>query len=93
MLQGLMLVLKCVQEDMNQGSAWERLCTERDPFILTGLMWSWLEQLKEPIISIKDAKALKPCNTDAKTALNKLGQVRGYSELLNCRHNRKKKTL
>uniref|UniRef100_A0A3P9NWV4 Protein tyrosine phosphatase domain-containing protein 1 n=1 Tax=Poecilia reticulata TaxID=8081 RepID=A0A3P9NWV4_POERE len=44
------------QEDMNQGSAWERLCTERDPFILTGLMWSWLEHLKEPIISIKDVR-------------------------------------
>ncbi|XP_005805754.2 protein tyrosine phosphatase domain-containing protein 1-like [Xiphophorus maculatus] len=74
------------QEDMNQGSAWERLCTERDPFILTGLMWSWLEQLKEPIISIKDAKALKPCNTDAKTALNKLGQApkETVTCILNC---------
>uniref|UniRef100_A0A3Q3ME24 Protein tyrosine phosphatase domain containing 1b n=1 Tax=Labrus bergylta TaxID=56723 RepID=A0A3Q3ME24_9LABR len=26
-----------------QGGGWERLCSERDPFILTGLMWSWLE--------------------------------------------------
>uniref|UniRef100_A0A3B3XYT4 Protein tyrosine phosphatase domain-containing protein 1 n=1 Tax=Poecilia mexicana TaxID=48701 RepID=A0A3B3XYT4_9TELE len=71
------------QEDMNQGSAWERLCTERDPFILTGLMWSWLEQLKEPIISIKDVKVLNPRNTDAKTALNKLGQET-ITCILNC---------
>uniref|UniRef100_A0A3B3VYG0 Protein tyrosine phosphatase domain containing 1b n=1 Tax=Poecilia latipinna TaxID=48699 RepID=A0A3B3VYG0_9TELE len=71
------------QEDMNQGSAWERLCTERDPFILTGLMWSWLEQLKEPIISIKDVKVLNPRNTDAKTALNKLGQET-VTCILNC---------
>uniref|UniRef100_A0A3P9NX00 Protein tyrosine phosphatase domain-containing protein 1 n=1 Tax=Poecilia reticulata TaxID=8081 RepID=A0A3P9NX00_POERE len=67
------------QEDMNQGSAWERLCTERDPFILTGLMWSWLEHLKEPIISIKDVEALNPHNTNAETALNKL-----VTCILNC---------
>lgn len=31
---------------------------ERDPFILTGLMWSWLEQLKEPVVSLQEALAL-----------------------------------
>ncbi|XP_008412303.1 protein tyrosine phosphatase domain-containing protein 1 [Poecilia reticulata] len=74
------------QEDMNQGSAWERLCTERDPFILTGLMWSWLEHLKEPIISIKDVEALNPHNTNAETALNKLGQAPNETVtcILNC---------
>uniref|UniRef100_A0A3B3UU57 Protein tyrosine phosphatase domain-containing protein 1 n=1 Tax=Poecilia latipinna TaxID=48699 RepID=A0A3B3UU57_9TELE len=71
------------QPSINSGSAWERLCTERDPFILTGLMWSWLEQLKEPIISIKDVKVLNPRNTDAKTALNKLGQET-VTCILNC---------
>lgn len=49
---------------------------ERDPFILTGLVWAWLEQLKEPVISIQDAKALNPDNTDARTFLNTLDQVR-----------------
>lgn len=66
----------CVQSELNQGGAWERLCMERDPFILTGLMWTWLEQLKEPVISTQDAKDLNPDNTDAETVLNTLEQVR-----------------
>uniref|UniRef100_A0A3Q2CYJ0 Protein tyrosine phosphatase domain-containing protein 1 n=1 Tax=Cyprinodon variegatus TaxID=28743 RepID=A0A3Q2CYJ0_CYPVA len=69
------------QAELNQGSAWERLCTERDPFILTGIMWAWLEQLKEPIISIQDAKTLSPDNIDANTVLNTLKTVRC---ILNC---------
>lgn len=64
-----------MQAELNQGGAWERLCMERDPFILTGLMWAWLEQLKEPVISIQDAKALNPNETDAQTILNTLDQV------------------
>ncbi|XP_036959448.1 protein tyrosine phosphatase domain-containing protein 1 [Acanthopagrus latus] len=60
------------QAELNQGGGWERLCMERDPFILTGLMWAWLEQLKEPVISTQEAKALNPYNTDAQTVLNTL---------------------
>ncbi|XP_040008815.1 protein tyrosine phosphatase domain-containing protein 1 [Xiphias gladius] len=63
------------QAELNQGGAWERLYMEQDPFILTGLMWSWMEQLKEPVISIEDAKALNPDNTDARTVLNTLDQA------------------
>lgn len=55
----------CVQAQLNKGGGWERLCTERDPFILTGLMWSWLEQLKEPVISCQEALALDPDNLNA----------------------------
>ncbi|XP_033483898.2 protein tyrosine phosphatase domain-containing protein 1 [Epinephelus lanceolatus] len=62
------------QAELNQGGGWERLCMERDPFILTGLMWAWLEQLKEPVISIQDAKALNPI-TDPQTVLNTLDQA------------------
>lgn len=70
------------QAELNQGGAWERLCMERDPFILTGLMWAWLEQLKEPVISVQDAKALNPHNADAKTVLNTLDQA--PKETLTC---------
>lgn len=48
---------------------------ERDPFILTGLMWSWLEQLKEPVISVQQAKDISPYNSDANIFLNALGKV------------------
>uniref|UniRef100_A0A3Q4I4H7 Protein tyrosine phosphatase domain-containing protein 1 n=1 Tax=Neolamprologus brichardi TaxID=32507 RepID=A0A3Q4I4H7_NEOBR len=70
--------------ELNQGGAWERLCMERDPFILTGLMWAWLEQLKEPVISIQDAKALNPDKTDAQTILNTLDQVKTLTCILDC---------
>ncbi|XP_073325814.1 protein tyrosine phosphatase domain-containing protein 1 [Pagrus major] len=63
------------QAELNQGGGWERLCMERDPFILTGLMWAWLEQLKEPVISIQEAKALNPYNTDTHTVLDTLDQA------------------
>ncbi|XP_041654678.1 protein tyrosine phosphatase domain-containing protein 1 [Cheilinus undulatus] len=63
------------QADLNQGGGWERLCSERDPFILSGLMWSWLEQLKEPVISVQEATALNPYCTDAQTILNTLSQA------------------
>ncbi|MED6279883.1 hypothetical protein CHARACLAT_005324 [Characodon lateralis] len=74
------------QAELNQGSAWERLCMERDPFILTGIMWAWLEQLKEPIISIQDAKALNPDNTDRKTVFSTLSQApkETVTCILNC---------
>lgn len=62
-----------VQAQLNQGGGWERLCVERDPFVLTGLMWSWLEQLKEPVISLQEALAL---NADtAHGVLGTLGKV------------------
>ncbi|KAM9855595.1 protein tyrosine phosphatase domain-containing protein 1 [Aulostomus maculatus] len=63
------------QEELNHGGAWERLCMERDPFILTGLMWAWLEQLKEPVICLQDSNTLKPDNIDTETLLNTLGQA------------------
>ncbi|XP_062248375.1 protein tyrosine phosphatase domain-containing protein 1 [Platichthys flesus] len=63
------------QAELNQGGAWERLLMERDPFILTGLMWAWMEQLKEPVISVQDVKALNPENTDPQTVLNTLDQA------------------
>ncbi|XP_026223393.1 protein tyrosine phosphatase domain-containing protein 1, partial [Anabas testudineus] len=70
------------QAGLNQGGAWERLCMERDPFILAGLMWAWFEQLKEPIISCQDVKALNPHNTDPQTVLNTLDQAQ--KEILTC---------
>ncbi|XP_034446838.1 protein tyrosine phosphatase domain-containing protein 1 [Hippoglossus hippoglossus] len=63
------------QAELNQGGAWERLLMERDPFILTGLMWAWMEQLKEPVISVQAVKALNPENPDPQTVLNTLDQA------------------
>lgn len=70
------------EAELNLGGTWERLCLERDPFILTGLMWAWLEQLREPVISAEVAKALDPKCNDPKTVLNPLDQ--GAKETLTC---------
>ncbi|XP_068172267.1 protein tyrosine phosphatase domain-containing protein 1 [Antennarius striatus] len=61
------------QTELNsREGAWERLCLERDPLVLSGLMWSWLEQLKEPVISGEDIKALSEKNVHPQKALDLL---------------------
>ncbi|XP_041128867.1 protein tyrosine phosphatase domain-containing protein 1-like isoform X3 [Polyodon spathula] len=50
---------KGVERELNsREGAWDRISTERDPFVLSGLMWSWLEQLKEPVITKQDIQIL-----------------------------------
>ncbi|XP_016094181.1 protein tyrosine phosphatase domain-containing protein 1-like isoform X1 [Sinocyclocheilus grahami] len=63
------------QADLNHQGAWERLCLEKDPFILSGIMWSWLEQLKEPIISAHDVHTLTETSQDPQTVLNCLDRA------------------
>ncbi|XP_072304754.1 protein tyrosine phosphatase domain-containing protein 1 [Eucyclogobius newberryi] len=70
------------EAELNQGGAWEQLCLEQDPFILTGLMWAWLEQLREPVISAEVAQALDPKNDNPKMVLSPLDQ--GAQETLTC---------
>ncbi|XP_051515762.1 protein tyrosine phosphatase domain-containing protein 1 [Myxocyprinus asiaticus] len=70
------------QTDLNYQGAWERLCLERDPFILSGIIWSWLEQLKEPVISAHDVHTLEKASQDGKTVLNSLD--RASKETVTC---------
>ncbi|XP_037635407.1 protein tyrosine phosphatase domain-containing protein 1 [Sebastes umbrosus] len=61
------------QTELNsREGAWERLCLERDPLVLSGLMWSWLEQLKDPVISGEDVKSLSEKNVNPQNALDSL---------------------
>ncbi|XP_071767737.2 protein tyrosine phosphatase domain-containing protein 1 isoform X2 [Centroberyx gerrardi] len=61
------------QAELNsREGAWERMCMERDPLVLASLMWSWLEQLKDPIISSEDVKALSEKNYNPQRALDSL---------------------
>lgn len=61
------------QAELNsREGAWERMCMERNPLVLSSLMWSWLEQLKDPIISSEDVKALSEKNYNPQSALNSL---------------------
>ncbi|XP_078105531.1 protein tyrosine phosphatase domain-containing protein 1 isoform X1 [Sander vitreus] len=61
------------QTELNsREGAWERLCMERDPLVLSSLMWSWLEQLKDPVISREEVKALCEKNVNPQNALGSL---------------------
>ncbi|XP_062315175.1 protein tyrosine phosphatase domain-containing protein 1 [Osmerus eperlanus] len=60
--------------ELNLQGAWERLYMERDPFVLTGLMWAWLEQLSEPVISATAVQSLDTNNSNPQTVLDTLDQ-------------------
>lgn len=71
-------VFVAVQTELNsREGAWERLSRERDPLVLSSLMWSWLEQLKEPVISSEDIKALSERNVSRQSSLDSLEKVTG----------------
>ncbi|XP_057580855.1 protein tyrosine phosphatase domain-containing protein 1 isoform X1 [Hippopotamus amphibius kiboko] len=75
------------QKELNsRDGAWERICGERDPFILCSLMWSWLEQLKEPVITKEDVNMLVDRCADATEALFLLekGQQQTILCVLHC---------
>ncbi|XP_030812853.1 protein tyrosine phosphatase domain-containing protein 1 isoform X4 [Camarhynchus parvulus] len=66
--------VKQKKELNSQDGAWDKICSERDPFILCSLMWSWIEQLKEPIISKDDIDMLAKHCTESQDALHLLGK-------------------
>ncbi|XP_042310391.1 protein tyrosine phosphatase domain-containing protein 1 isoform X1 [Sceloporus undulatus] len=75
------------QKELNsQNGAWDKICTERDPFILSGLMWSWIEQLKEPLLNKHDVDVLAKNNVDSQEALKLLEKGKYHTILciLNC---------
>ncbi|XP_019360599.1 PREDICTED: protein tyrosine phosphatase domain-containing protein 1 isoform X1 [Gavialis gangeticus] len=61
------------QKELNsRDGAWDKICAERDPFILCTLMWSWIEQLKEPLISQEDVDMLAKKCIESQATLNLL---------------------
>ncbi|XP_030633339.1 protein tyrosine phosphatase domain-containing protein 1 [Chanos chanos] len=75
------------QTELNsREGAWERLCMERDPLLLSSLMWSWLEQLKEPVFSKEDVKALAESHCNPYHALDSLekGHKQTLLRVLDC---------
>ncbi|KAM9700512.1 protein tyrosine phosphatase domain-containing protein 1 isoform 2-T2 [Dama dama] len=75
------------QKELNsRDGAWERICGEKDPFILCSLMWSWVEQLKEPVITKEDMDMLVNRCADASEALFLLekGQQQTILCVLHC---------
>ncbi|KAM3914692.1 protein tyrosine phosphatase domain-containing protein 1 [Leptodactylus fuscus] len=78
------------QKELNsREAAWDRICAERNPFVLTNLMWSWIEQLKEPVITKKGIHLLASYGSDPDSALYLLekGQHQTILRILQCVSN------
>ncbi|XP_061076069.1 protein tyrosine phosphatase domain-containing protein 1 [Conger conger] len=71
------------QTELNsREGTWERLCMEKDPRVLASLMWSWLEQLKEPVITKEDIQAMDRNRQAQQPALNSIDK--GSRQTLMC---------
>ena len=56
-------------------SAWDRLDTESDLFVLSGLLFEWLEHLRTPVIG-KDAMTYVVIHCDdIEKAMSKVGYI------------------
>ncbi|XP_072277086.1 protein tyrosine phosphatase domain-containing protein 1 [Pyxicephalus adspersus] len=77
------------KELKSREAAWDRICTERNPSVFSHLMWSWLEQLKEPAIPKEDVHMLASYSSDLESALYLLdkGQHQTVLCILKCVNN------
>ncbi|XP_078270047.1 protein tyrosine phosphatase domain-containing protein 1 isoform X2 [Rhinoraja longicauda] len=80
--EDLMDKVEMWQHELNvREGTWERICTEKNPYVLCSLMWSWLEQLKEPVISRADVETLAHTYMDPNKAFYSL-EKNQYQALL-----------
>ncbi|XP_069824917.1 protein tyrosine phosphatase domain-containing protein 1 isoform X2 [Dendropsophus ebraccatus] len=78
------------QKELNsRESAWDRICAERNPFVLSNLMWSWIEQLKEPAITKESVHLLASYGNNPENGLYLLekGQHQTILCILQCVSN------
>ncbi|XP_063731705.1 protein tyrosine phosphatase domain-containing protein 1 isoform X1 [Eleginops maclovinus] len=75
-----------LQEELNSSDCgWALLLTESDPQVLSCLLWTWLEMLKEPVLSAEDVDRLI-CNDNKQKPLSVLNKPQRHTIycLLNC---------
>ncbi|CAL8263082.1 unnamed protein product [Merluccius merluccius] len=75
-----------LQEELNSSECgWTLLVTETDPHVLSCLLWSWLEKLKEPVLSPGDIeKITSGANHTNPLAALRMPQRHTISCLLSC---------
>lgn len=59
-------------------TTWSRLKTERNLVVLSGLLYDWLESLKNPIVNREDLSNIVIYNKRPETCLQKLNIVSTY---------------
>ncbi|XP_022101237.1 uncharacterized protein LOC110984913 [Acanthaster planci] len=84
-LAGLHLRVESLQHNLNRStSAWEIVSTEEDPFVLSMLMWSWLEHLEKPILSKADIQRLSAEFNEEDPAVAFKNLSRGVKHTMDC---------
>ncbi|XP_028441041.1 protein tyrosine phosphatase domain-containing protein 1 [Perca flavescens] len=75
-----------LQEELNSSDCgWALLVTESDPQVLSCLLWTWLDKLKEPVLGAEDVDRLS-CGTNNRKPLNVLKKPQRHTIycLLSC---------
>ncbi|XP_045893497.1 protein tyrosine phosphatase domain-containing protein 1 [Micropterus dolomieu] len=61
-----------LQEELNSSECgWALLVTESDPHVLSCLLWTWLDKLREPVLSVEDVDRLS-CGANSRMPLSVL---------------------
>ncbi|KAL3214591.1 hypothetical protein MRX96_034817 [Rhipicephalus microplus] len=72
--------LRKYQRELNaRGAAWDKVSIEEDPVILSGLLWYWLDELKEPVLSKHDLTAVVVRPTNPVAVLQKLNKATRFT--------------
>ncbi|XP_064605201.1 protein tyrosine phosphatase domain-containing protein 1-like isoform X2 [Liolophura sinensis] len=62
-----------LEEELNASDkAWQQLSEENDPLVLSGLLWDWLNHLKEPVLRAQDISTLLDHVDDPDVGLKRL---------------------
>ncbi|XP_031149274.1 protein tyrosine phosphatase domain-containing protein 1 [Sander lucioperca] len=75
-----------LQEELNSSDCgWALLVTESDPQVLSCLLWTWLDKLKEPVLGAEDVDRLS-CGVNNRKPLNVLKKPQRHTIycLLSC---------
>ncbi|KAM4554417.1 protein tyrosine phosphatase domain-containing protein 1 [Fundulus diaphanus] len=74
-----------LQEELNSSDCgWALLVTESDPQVLCCLLWTWLERLRDPVLSREDVERLKVGNNRKPLSILKKPQRHTINCLLSC---------
>lgn len=77
--EGMKKYIRQYRVDLNyKQSAWTRLQTEKNLYVITGLMYDWLEHLKVPILSRDDLSYVVLMGNHPEACLKKLDLVSSH---------------
>nr|XP_037273148.1 protein tyrosine phosphatase domain-containing protein 1-like [Rhipicephalus microplus] len=72
--------LRKYQRELNtRGAAWDKVSIEEDPVILSGLLWYWLDELREPVLSKRDLTVVVVRPTNPVAVLQKLNKATRFT--------------